>query len=201
VPRSSAFHTFGSKENLVFQLALRLLPPESPLAQYFAGMWQRVREQVEAENPAPVDAATRRALLREVVRRAVRQNHDLLAGSSRWRTFRALSMSLASFPDDERVVLTERLRMIQETYLRVMSACYEGVFARFGVRLRPGFDMAHFAGAASSALEGIATNRAFGPEVPDQTLTLPGIDGEPVEWHLAAAAFMALVDGMTEPVD
>lgn len=199
VPRSSAFHTFGSKENLVFQLALRLLQPESPLATYFAGMWAEAVRQVVADNPGLDDAEGRPALLRETIRRAVRQNHDLLAGSARWRTFRALSMSLDGFPPEERAVLAERLQLIQSTYLRVMAECYQRVFDRFGVRLRPGLDIHHLTAAASSALEGVATTRAFGPTVPDEVLTLPGLEGEPVEWHLSAVAFVALVDGMTEP--
>lgn len=201
VPRSSVFNAFGSKESLVYQLALRLMPPESPLAGYFSGMWASVVEQVVGENPGPEDAAWRRAALREVIRRAVRKNHDLLAGSARWRTFRALTMSLDSFPDDERAVLTDRLRRIQDEYVRVMSACYERVFERFGLRLRTGIGIMHFTGSVSSALEGIATNRAFGPpNAADELLTFPGVDGEPVEWHVAAVAFLALVDGMTDPV-
>lgn len=201
VPRSSAFHAFGSKENLVYQLALRLLPPESPLAGHFATMWTAIADEVVADNPG-LEATSdgRWQLLRETVRRAVRRNHDLLAGSSRWRTFRALSMSLDSFPDDERAVLSERLIRIQTEFVRVMSATYERVFARFGRRLRTGLDIEHFTGAVSSALEGIATNRAFGPAMPDQIVDLPGIDGELVEWHLAAVAFLALIEGMTEPV-
>lgn len=194
VPRSSAFNAFGNKENLVFRLALRMLDPHSPLAGHFATMWARVAEQVVAENPGRDDSA----LLRETVRRAVRMNHDLLAGSARWRTFRALSMSLDSFPDDESAVLTERLRRIQDDYLTTMSVCYAAIFARFGVRMREGIDIDHFTAAVSSTLEGTATNRAFGPAEPEDLLTLPGIDGEPTEWHLAAVAFLALIEGMTE---
>lgn len=200
VPRSSVFNAFGTKESLIFELALRLLPPTSPLAGYFSGMWAQILDEVVAELPGPEDAAWRRAALREVVRRSVRKNHDMLAGSSRWRTFRALSMSLDSFPDDERRVLTERLHHIQREYVAVMSACYQRVFDRFGVRLRAGIDIRHFTGSVSSALEGIATSRAFGPTVPDEVLSLPGPDGTAVDWHLSSVAFLALVEGMTEPV-
>lgn len=31
-------------------------------------------------------------------------------------------------------------------------------------------------------------------------MTLPGIGGAEVQWHLSAVALMALVDGMTEAV-
>jgi AcrR family transcriptional regulator len=202
VPRSSAFQAFGTKENLVFQLALRLLPPESPLAQYFSTATIEVADAVGAEHPELADHAEgRRALLRETVRRAVRRNHDVLVGSARWRTFRALSMSLDSFPDDERAALTERLDLIQAEFLRVMAECYADLFARYGIRLRPGLEMPHFVRAASSVLEGIATSAAFGPPSTADVLLLPGIDGDPVEWHLVSVAFLGLVDGMTEPVD
>jgi AcrR family transcriptional regulator len=196
VPRSSAFNAFGNKENLVFQLALRMLDPHSPLAVHFAAMWVRVADQVAAEHPDRDGFA----MLRETVRLSVRMNHDLLAGSARWRTFRALTMSLDSFPDGEREVLTDRLHRIQEDYVSTMAGCYAEIFERFGVRTRAGIDIRHFTGAVSSALEGIATDRAFGPAVPEKLLTLPGIDGEPVEWHLASVAFFALIEGMTERV-
>jgi hypothetical protein len=45
----------------------------------------------------------------------------------------------------------------------------------------------------------VATSSAFGQSFADETAELPGIDGEPVEWHLSAIAFLGLVDGMTEP--
>jgi len=194
VPRSSAFNAFGTKENLVFQLALRMLDPHSPLAAHFARMWGAVADEVVSEYPdcRPWD------LLRETVRRAVRMNHDVLATSARWRTFRALTMSLDSFPEDESAVLSARLHGIQEDYVTTMAARYAAIFERFGVRLREGIDIRHFTGAASSALEGIATDRAFGPDQPEQFVTLPGIDGDPVEWNLAAVAFLALIEGMTE---
>jgi AcrR family transcriptional regulator len=200
VPRSSAFQAFGTKENLVFQLALRMLQPESPLAAFFAGTMYRVADEVVEERPAlAADAAGRRALLNEVVRRAVRRNHDVLVGSARWRTFRALSMSLDSFPDDERAELERRLHSIQDQFLEVMAECYLALFERFGVRLRPGLGMPHFVRASSSVLEGIATTGAFGPPTGAETLILPGVDGDPVEWHLVSVAVVGLIDGMTEP--
>ncbi len=200
VPRSSAFHAFGSKENLVFQLAMRLLPPESPLAAFFAKTLDDAADAVGAENPGCLDTAEgRRAALLETVRRALTTMHATLAGSARWRTFRALSMSLDSFPDDERAVLLDRLETIQNQYLEIMSAAYERLFARFGRRIVSGLGMGHFVRTASSVLEGVATSSAFGQSFADETAELPGIDGEPVEWHLSAIAFLGLVDGMTEP--
>ncbi|MFJ6653863.1 TetR/AcrR family transcriptional regulator [Microbacterium sp. NPDC091313] len=200
VPRSSAFHAFGSKENLVFQLALRLLPPESPLALHFAGLLRRATaEAVDAHADAMDSADGRRAVLRESVRVALAGMHATLAGSARWRTFRALSMSLDSFPDDERVVLIDRLQAIQEQYLEVMSEAYAEFFDRFGLRLVADITMGHFVRTASSALEGIATGSAFGQHFPEEEQERAGIDGTPVVWHLSAVAFLALVDGMTEP--
>jgi AcrR family transcriptional regulator len=201
VPRSSAFHAFGSKENLVFQLAMRLLPPESPLATLFARLLSEATEAVVTDHGELLSGDDgRHALMREAIRRALRGMHDTLTGSARWRTFRALSMSLDSFPDDERDVLLERLQLIQDEYLRTMSAAYDAFFERFGRRLVPELQMGHFVRTASSALEGIATGSAFGQHFPEETTELPGLDGEKVTWHLSAIAFAALVDGMTRPV-
>lgn len=201
VPRSSAFHAFGSKENLVFQLAMRLLPPESPLAAHFARLLaDSTTAAVDTHADAMTTADGRRAVLCESVRVALVGMHESLAGSARWRTFRALSMSLDSFPDDERVVLMERLQSIQDEYLRVMGDAYAAFFERFGLRLRPEVTMGHFVRTASSALEGIATSSAFGQHFPEEEQERPGIDGTPVIWHLSAVAFLALVDGMTEAV-
>jgi AcrR family transcriptional regulator len=202
VPRSSAFHAFGSKENLVFQLALRVLPPGSPLAAHFAGLLRTTTDDVVGAHPDLAETVEgRRALLRETVRRALRAMHDTLAGSSRWRTFRALSMSLASFPPDERAVLQERLEAIQDEYLRLISAAYEELFATFRLRLVDDVSLINFSRTASSALEGIATGSAFGAPFPDETVERPGLDGEPVVWHLSAIGFLGLVDGMTTSDD
>lgn len=201
VPRSSAFHAFGSKENLFFQLALRLLSPSSPLATRFAGLLTDSVETVVAENGALMtDAEGRHALLRESVRRALPQMHETLVRAPRWRTFRALSMSLDSFPDSERDELRARLGTIQEIYLDTMAGAYAATFERFGVRMRPGLSIAHFVTSASSTLEGVATGPAFGQPLTAEWVGLPGIDGADVQWHLSAIALMALVDGMTEAV-
>ena len=198
VPRSSAFHAFGSKENLFFQLALRLLSPSSPLATRFAGLLTDSVEAVVAENGALMtDAEGRHALLRESVRRALPQMHETLVRAPRWRTFRALSMSLDSFPEAERDELRARLGTI---HLDTMSRAYEATFERFGVRMRPGLSITHFVTAASSTLEGVATGPAFGQPLVAEWVALPGIDGADVQWHLSAIALMALVDGMTEAV-
>ncbi|WP_435526907.1 hypothetical protein [Microbacterium aurantiacum] len=201
VPRSSAFHAFGSKENLFFQLALRLLSPSSPLAMRFAALLTESADAVVAEHETLMtDAAGRRALLRESVRRALPRMHETLVRAPRWRTFRALSMSLDSFPEAERDELRARLGTIQDIYVDTMSRAYEATFERFGVRMRPGLSITHFVTAASSTLEGVATGPAFGQPLAAEWVALPGIGGAEVQWHLSAVALMALVDGMTEAV-
>jgi hypothetical protein len=37
------------------------------------------------------------------------------------------------------------------------------------------------------------------PLIVNRPTTLPGIDGQPVEWHRATTGFLATVDAMVEP--
>jgi AcrR family transcriptional regulator len=207
VPRSSAFAAFGGKEELIIELMVQLLRPRPGASIGFSPSTARVAQQAIARHASRLTRADGTpdpdgayAVLRETVRMTLPQNVDDTASSPEWQTFMALSASVPSLPPGRREKVTEALRVAETQFVEAMTAFYRDAFPMLGRRLRAGVEWRHLVTAGATIVEGIVSRRRMGAPVADDVILAPGIDGEPVEWTLAALAYLAVIDGFTEPV-
>ena len=208
VPRSSAFSAFGGKENLITELILRLVHPEDSLGAAFSPGTIQVAQQVIAENAHRMvnadgtpNRAGRDAVLREAIRVGAKQNYDDISSSAAWRTFMALSVSLDGLPPERRERVTETMQIVEARFIDTMSEFYEGLLSVFGRRVRDGLTLRHIATAGTAVVESVAERRFLGAQILSEPVMWPGLDGEPVEWHMASIGFLAVIENMTEPID
>ncbi|WP_460772478.1 TetR/AcrR family transcriptional regulator [Microbacterium sp. GXF7504] len=206
VPRSSAFAAFGGKEELVTELMVHALEAPDPAAAvgYSPPTVLAARRVLEEHADRLVDAdgrpdpAGQDAVLREVVRQVLRINVDDMTVSTQWQTYMALSVSVRSLPAGRRERVHEALHAAEARFIDDMCAVYTQAFAALGRRPREGLTLRHVVTAGASVVEGIVSRRLVGSADADAIIVQPGIDGAPVEWHLAAVAFLALIMELTE---
>ncbi len=154
------------------------------------------------------DAAGRDAVLGEIVRVLVQHTMETLRESREWQTYVALSVSVPvalsvsvrSLPEGRRERVAEALREAESHFIDAMTVLYSTSLTALGRRPRGDLTFRHVATAGSSLVEGLATRILIGNDVADTRALLPGVDGDPVEWHLAALGVRAVIDGMTEQV-
>ncbi|MFG6404038.1 MULTISPECIES: TetR/AcrR family transcriptional regulator [unclassified Microbacterium] len=208
VPRSSAFAAFGGKEELVTELMVQLLRPPAGDPVGFSPATVAVAEQVlerygdrvtRADGSRDPDGAY--AVLREAIRVTLRQNVEETAESAEWQTFLALAASLPSLPPARRERVAEALRAAEAQFTEAMTEFYSVSFARLGRAPRDGVQWHQVVTAGASIVEGVVSRRRMGSPAAHEIVIAPGIDGEPVEWTLAALAYLAVVDGLTVAVE
>lgn len=208
VPRSSAFAAFGGKEELITELMIQLLQPPPGGQIGFSPETARVAHEVIVRHGHRLtradgsrDPEGSYAVLREAVRVALPQNVEDTAASVEWQTFIALSASVPSLPPGRRERVAEALRAADEQFIGAMTDFYAPAFAQLGRRPRAGVQWRHVVTAGATIVEGMVSRRRLGTAIGDEIVIVPGIDGEPVEWTVAALAYLALIDGLTEPDD
>lgn len=207
VPRSSVFAAFGGKDELITELMLRSLRSEEPRPHGYsaatvaegASILAAHADRLTGPDGAP-DAAGRDAVLGEIVRVLVQHNMQTLRDSREWQTYVALSVSVRSLPEGRRERVAEALRDAESHFIDAMTVLYSTSLIALGRRPRGDLTFRHVATAGSSLVEGLATRILIGNDVADTRALLPGVDGDPVEWHLAALGVRAVIDGMTEQV-
>lgn len=208
VPRSSAFAAFGGKEELITDLMIQLLQPEPGAQVGFSPATARVAHGVitrYADRLTHPDGTRDpdgcHAVLREAVRVTIRQNVDDTAASTEWQTFQALCASVPSLPPGRRERVAAALLAVEEHFIAAMTDFYGDAFAQLGRRPRRGLDWRHVVTAGATIVEGVISRQRMGSTIGDDTILAPGIDGEPVEWTLTSLAYLAMLDGLTEPID
>ena len=203
VPRSSVFAAFGGKDELVTELMVQALQSPDPAASLgWSPSTVDVATSVIAGNAHRMtDATGRDAVMREVIRQVLRVNVDDMTVSTEWQTYMALTVSVRSLPPGRRERVRDALHAAETRFIDEMAGVYAQTLAAVGRRPRAGLTLRHLASAGASIVEGLVSRRLVGSEDADATFLLPGLDGEPVEWHLAALTFLAMVLEMTERVD
>ena len=207
VPRSSAFAAFGGKEELLTSLMVQLLSESDGSEGIFEATLDVVERTIAEHGHRMLrpDGSRDRdgsyAVLRETVRLTLRQNVEDTAGSARWQTCQALAATLPSLPPGRRERVAEALRESDRAFRETMTEFYAAACERLGRQTRPGVHWQHLATAGGAIVEGIVTHRRMGAPSASEVLIAPGMDGEPVEWTLAALAYLAMIEGLTEPVD
>lgn len=210
VPRSSAFAAFGGKEQLMTDLMVDTLRPRladgGALSIASDGSVAEVRRVLAENAHRMTDAAGRpdpaggTVVLREAVRVAlVRNFHDTM-GSSEWKSYMALSVSVNSLPENRREVVGDVLRETDTVFLERMARFYEQIFAVVHRRPRPGVTYRQLVTAGASVVEGLVSRALIGSESFSDDMSGPGLDGDEVPWSLVATAFWALVEGLSEEI-
>jgi AcrR family transcriptional regulator len=207
VPRSSVFAAFGGKEELITELMIQLLHPDpdrpsgySPSTtaaarEVIAQYGDRLRRPDGTRNPEG-----EYAVMREAVRVVLRHNADAMMDSTDWQTYMALSASVLSLPEGRRERVRQALRDSEEQFVDAMVEFYSSALGLLGRRLRRGIEWSHLVTAGAGIVEGVVSRRRIGAPVVDEIILAPGIDGEPVEWTLVALAYLAIIEGLTEPI-
>ncbi|WP_243226835.1 TetR family transcriptional regulator [Microbacterium sp. CIAB417] len=206
VPRSSAFAAFGGKDQLLSALMLRLLEPHGPhpigysaaTIQIAAAVFEQYSEHLVDADGAPDPVGIER-VLQESVRRAIGQNVLDTMGSTEWKNYMALSVSVSSLPDDQQAEVRRALAASETRFLTEIADIYHRVLARVEREPVPGVTWLQIAAAGASLIEGMASKRLVGIEGIDDVVLREGIDGEEVPWELPALAFWSLLMGLTRP--
>lgn len=198
VPRSSVYRAFGNKEAFFLQLMIKLVEPtETSGAAYDPGTAEVAQATAMKYQDRLGNASGQRAVAREMVRLAAKRNFDAICASVTWKTYIALSATLDSLEPSSRAPLLEALSKAESSFIEKMSHLYEQLMPIVGLTFRDGFTSRHLAAAGAAIVEGLAQRRPVNADVVDTPILLPGIDGDPVEWHLAAVGFLAALDQMT----
>jgi len=143
----------------------------------------------------------RRRVLIDVIRSAAEYNFESVTGSSKWRTYAGLSVTIMSWPDGEaRTRVLDALRASEFSFVETMESFYRNVLPTIGYRLKPAFknDYQPFVVAAASVIEGLGIVRPTVPALVEAHFDLP-VDGGTDAWSVASLAFMGVVDAFIEP--
>ncbi|MHA0290196.1 hypothetical protein ACXYX3_27650 (plasmid) [Mycobacterium sp. C3-094] len=201
VPRSSVYREWKTKEAFYVDLMEKMVEP----TEEQGAAWDRATldvafDVVERYKDRLETEAGKKSVLVEAVRQAAYQNFKAVSESLSWRTSTALAASLPALEEADRQRLLNALRSAESRFIERMSEFYEEVMPIFGLRMKEPYDTPTFAALASSIIEGLVGRRLTNPELVDRPILLPGVDGEPVEWHLSSVGFLAVLNLIVEPI-
>lgn len=143
----------------------------------------------------------RRRVLIDVIRSSAEYNFDAVTGSSKWRTYAGLSVTILSWPEGEaRTRVLDALQASELSFVDTMESFYRNVLPTVGYRLKPAFknDYQPFVVAAASVIEGLGIVRPTVPGIVEAHFDIP-VDGATDAWSVASLAFMGIVDAFIEP--
>lgn len=149
--------------------------------------------------PSPDDAPSRARLHRALIRASSAASFRNVAGS-RERAILMAAYGAASSRDlDSDAWQREALCEGERELSRQFGQLYAESLRTFGLRLRPGITIEHFAIALASLLEGLALRARFRDDLDGIVLPSdPG--GEDEEWTIFALAAEGIVGRFCEPV-
>lgn len=199
VPRSSVYRLWGNRESFFTDLMIELLAPERMAQRAFDPQTLTVaQEAIDRYRELLNTREGRRQVLCEVVRVGVRRNFEAVTTSTAWRTFAALSATLASLPADSRRRVLAALREAEDRFASRMTEFYETLFPLVGIRPRQGVSTRNVVIACASVVSGFAERAPLSTHYFDPPLLLAGPEGEPVEWLLVSVAVLGVLDSLTE---
>lgn len=222
VPRSSVYRLWPYRGDFVDDVLVALASAEH-MATLSADVDTIRGAEEELANASPAafaNAASRRALARQLIRVWALYDLKRLAEERAWQEYIALVAGTRFVRStDARERLAIELQSRERSFIGEMATFYEKMATALGLRMRPGLDYRHLAMAIAAVLEGFALRRILVEttrdtprrrliddenswtleEAVEQPLNISFADDpEPGEWHLAAAACRAILDSFTE---
>ncbi|AND15717.1 hypothetical protein C5C18_10400 [Rathayibacter tritici] len=201
VPRSSVYRIWSTREEFVADLIGEIFVRDRYAEGAELETRQETREVRKRFSHLLVTAAGRRQVGWEMIRIGARANAESLRRSADWSSYNALlacTFSMEAGPARDAVQATAK--RIEGMLTRRMRDFYEEFLELIGASLRPGFTTLQLAHLTATVIDGLAHRGRLLDDDLDAAVTAPGLDGEPVEWMLAAWTIRSIVDGMLEPV-
>ncbi|MGX1804896.1 hypothetical protein ACWIGI_04215 [Nocardia sp. NPDC055321] len=210
VPKSTFYRAFGSIEKFYIELVEAMVEPTRAEHILLHEGTIAAAEEVIAKNKHLLrdeqrrlvpDVEGRRGVLHEVIRKAVQFNFENTYRMRAAHTYAALAAALPSLRDDD---LYQRARDLlaaaDSRDIQRMADFYAGMLAELGWRFKDNFQPTTFAAAAAAIVNGLAVRATMNPSATD-SIWLEHEQGNPTEWHPAAVGFLAVLDGMSEPIE
>lgn len=202
VPRSSVYRIWSTREEFVADLIGEVFERDRYADGPDPEARRRMREVYYRFGDLRATAAGRRRVAWESIRIGANSNLETLRRSVDWSSYNALlacTFSMEEGPARDAVRATAK--RIESMLTDRMQAYYEQMLTVFDSSMRPGFTTLQLAHLTAIIVDGLAHRGLLLDDDLDVAITAPGLDGEPVEWTLAAWTIRSIIDGMLEPVD
>ncbi|GAB19892.1 hypothetical protein GOEFS_096_00690 [Gordonia effusa NBRC 100432] len=201
VPRSSVYREWDTKEDFYVELLIALVEPGPAQALAFDVETLQLAIKVVDDNVERLTTrGGRHAVLAEAIRIAGERNFQALNESPTYRTVTALVAALPTFEDAQREKIAKALVDSEVYYPERVAQFYRMFLPVMGFRVREGISELQLAIASASVVEGMTRRGFTTPDVVATPVSYPGIDGEPVDWHLAALTLLGVIEFMVEPI-
>ncbi|MGW5217357.1 TetR/AcrR family transcriptional regulator [Nocardia sp. NPDC004085] len=199
VPRSSVYRVWETKEEFYLDLMEKMMEPAERDSAFDEETLRVAEAVLDTYRDRLGTVEGRRAVLREIVRQAIARNMCAVSEALSYRTFTALVATLPGLVGSDRERILRVLRKIEAQFKSRLASFYEEMISTLGLRFRPGFDATILALTGSAVIEGYISRRWTNPGVVSHPIMMPSLGNEPVQWHVAAVSFLAVIEGMTEP--
>jgi AcrR family transcriptional regulator len=201
IPRSSFYNVWSSKEEMLTDVLVRLADPLEGNGSAFDPMTLEIAERVLTQHAEQLSTRQgRRDVLREAIRQGAKRNFDALGESKDWASYAALLATASGLDDPEAAnLIFAALRRADERFLGKLATFFAIMLDKLEYELVAGITTEMVAAIGASVVEGLSRRHIVNPEIVDGTIVLPGIDGEPVEWHSAALGYWAIVESLITP--
>ncbi|NQX11904.1 TetR/AcrR family transcriptional regulator [Microbacteriaceae bacterium VKM Ac-2855] len=199
VPRSSVYRIWSTREEFVADLIGEVFSAER-YSDGFDPTAIVAMTHVYQDNLERMDTAVgRRAVVHEMIRVGTTINFHHLSESVEWVSYNTLFTSLDSIPDGPaHAAVSAVVERIETRFAQRMAAFYRDMIRRYGVTLKPGCTPDQIAALTAMIVEGVASRIRNSTSALDAYVEAPGLDGEQVEWHLAAYTIRSVIDGMID---
>lgn len=203
VPVGSLYQLWPTRDDYYAALLVEVIRPnDKQQGASFDPETLAVAERVVEENVGRLGTLEgRRQVMIEAIRLGAQRNYEFISSSPQWRIFTALLVSLPSLDEQNRATVYNALLYAENWFLDRMTGFYDRMFVLFKARPKPGITTRHIAAAGAGVVEGLAARWRVTEEASEKPLSLPGIDGKNVDWHLAAVGFAGVVMWMIELLD
>lgn len=198
--RALADDELEPQELLRREVLLRVLQRDSRAAN-LGVVEAAIAEEFErfGELPEPDDAAGRARLHRALIRASSAASYHNVAGLRERAILIAAYGATSSLDPGTEAWQHEALVAGEHGLSSQFGQLYAESLAMFGLRLRPGVTIEHFAIALASLLEGLVMRARFRDDL-DGIVLPTGPDGDDEQWTLFGIASEGIVQAFCEPV-